>query len=83
MRCEKMANKSTHKDSLDVAGRIYEVDDYKRTDTLSSGLAKTHEQVSDTFMEGETQPISSDKSDKVVEMKREELYEKPHHLNSH
>ena len=52
-----MANKSTNKDSLDVAGRIYEVDDYKRTDSISSGLAKTHEQVSDTFMEGETQPV--------------------------
>ncbi len=26
---------------------------------ISSGLAKTHEQVSDTFMEGETQPVSN------------------------
>lgn len=52
-----MANKSTNKDSLDVAGRVYEADDYKRTDPVSSALAKTHEQVSDTFMEGEIQPV--------------------------
>jgi Protein of unknown function (DUF4025) len=75
--------KKINKDALEVAGRNYEVEDYKRKDTLSSGLAKTHEQVSDTFMEGETQAIISDKNDKVVEMKREELYEEPHHLNSH
>ena len=71
-----MDNKNTNKDSLDVAGRIYEVDDYKRKDTLSSGLAKTHEQVSDTFMEGETQPIISNINSKDVEMKWEELDEK-------
>jgi hypothetical protein len=73
MRCKKMANQSTHKDSLDVAGRIYEVDDYKRMDTLSSGLAKTHEQVSDTFMEGETQPVINNINGKDIELKSEGL----------
>jgi Protein of unknown function (DUF4025) len=73
MRCKKMANQSTHKDSLDVAGRIYEVDDYKRTDPISSGLAKTHEQVSDTFMEGETQPVINNINGKDIELKSERL----------
>jgi len=68
-----MDNKKTNKDSLDVAGRIYEVEDYKRKDTLSSGLAKTHEQVSDTFMEGETQPVINDVNGKDIEVKREGL----------
>lgn len=39
-------------------GRIYEVDDYKQKDTLSAGLAQTHEQVSDTFMEGDIEPVN-------------------------
>jgi hypothetical protein len=68
-----MANKSTNKDSLDVAGRIYEVDDYKRKDTLSSGLAETHEQVSDTFIEGETQPVINNINGKDIELKSEAL----------
>ena len=35
-----MANKSTNKDSLDVAGRNYEVDDYKRTDPYVIWIGK-------------------------------------------
>ena len=40
MGCEKMDNKNNNQDSLDVAGRNFEVEDYKREDTLSSRLAK-------------------------------------------
>ncbi|MFC0270863.1 YozQ family protein [Metabacillus herbersteinensis] len=39
-------------DSTQIAGRQYEVEDYKREDELSSGLAVTHEQVSDDYMAG-------------------------------
>ncbi|WP_080848871.1 YozQ family protein [Cytobacillus gottheilii] len=38
--------------SLELAGRSYRPDDYNKEDQLSSGLAHTHEQVSDTLTEG-------------------------------
>lgn len=41
------------KNNLKLAGRGYHTDDYNRQDELSSGLATTHEQVSDTYTEGE------------------------------
>lgn len=37
----------------DVAGRAYHTSDYHKNDEVSSGLATTHEQVSDTYAEGE------------------------------
>ncbi|MDX5475143.1 MAG: YozQ family protein [Bacillaceae bacterium] len=40
--------------SESIAGRTYEVEDYQREDQLSAGLAETHEQVSDSYMAGET-----------------------------
>ena len=52
-----MGNNEINKDALELAGRTYEVEDYKRKDTLSSGLATTHEQVSDAYMEGELYPV--------------------------
>ncbi|WP_082687065.1 YozQ family protein [Bacillus sp. FJAT-27445] len=36
-----------------IAERIYDPSDYKKKDEVSSGLAETHEQVSDVYMEGE------------------------------
>ncbi|KKI93405.1 hypothetical protein WQ54_03985 [Bacillus sp. SA1-12] len=39
-------------DSNQIAGRHYEAEDYKRQDELSEGLATTHEQASDDYMEG-------------------------------
>jgi hypothetical protein len=44
--------KKTKLESSQIAGRQYEVEDYKRQDELSSGLATTHEQASDDYMEG-------------------------------
>jgi hypothetical protein len=40
-------------ESTQLAGRQYDVSDYQKKDALSNGLATTHEQVSDTYMEGE------------------------------
>ncbi|MFB6467113.1 YozQ family protein [Cytobacillus sp. Hz8] len=40
-----------------VANRVYQSEDYQRKDEVSSGLATTHEQVSDTFTEGEIQSV--------------------------
>ncbi|MGG1399911.1 YozQ family protein [Bacillus salipaludis] len=47
-----MTNKEQNNNS-EIAGRIFHTDDYQKKDQLSSGLATTHEQVSDTYMEGE------------------------------
>ncbi|MGD6967989.1 DUF4025 domain-containing protein [Rossellomorea vietnamensis] len=38
--------------STDLAGRTYDVSDYKKSDELSQGLAMTHEQASDSLTEG-------------------------------
>ncbi|NRD76361.1 YozQ family protein [Bacillus sp. BRMEA1] len=37
----------------EVAGSFYHPSYYQENDTLSKGLATTHEQVSDTYAEGE------------------------------
>jgi hypothetical protein len=36
----------------EVAEKQYEVSDYKKNDTLSKGIAETHEQISDDYMSG-------------------------------
>lgn len=51
-----MKNKVT-KDFTKLAGKNYDVSDYNKNDQLSSGLAQTHEQVSDAYMEGEIKPV--------------------------
>ena len=40
------------KKETSVGNKNFNYEDYKKTDPLSSGLAETHEQVSDTFTEG-------------------------------
>jgi hypothetical protein len=45
--------KKNSANSTEIAGRIYDSSDYQKNDTLSQGLATTHEQFSDTYMEGE------------------------------
>ncbi|RFU70466.1 DUF4025 domain-containing protein [Peribacillus saganii] len=42
--------------SLKIAGRTYNSEDYYKDDEVSIGLATTHEQVSDHFMGGEAVP---------------------------
>ncbi|MBM7602362.1 hypothetical protein JOC75_000332 [Metabacillus crassostreae] len=54
----------------DLAGRVYDVKDYKGEDTLSSGLATSHEQVSDAYMEGEIQPVIDDVDGKDIKIER-------------
>lgn len=51
----KMSKKQPQ-DSTKLAGRLYDVTDYQKPDSLSQGLATTHEQASDTYMEGEIKP---------------------------
>lgn len=40
------------KESMKLSDKHYDVKDYDSKDQLSSGLAVSHEQVSDTYMEG-------------------------------
>jgi hypothetical protein len=47
-------------ESTKIAGRVYQTDDYQKSDELSSGLATTHEQVSDAYMEGEVGGVMDD-----------------------
>lgn len=58
----------TPKDSTKIAGRIYHTEDYKKQDDLSSGLATTHEQVSDAYMEGEIGAVIDDVNGKDLEI---------------
>ncbi|MBM7553811.1 YozQ family protein [Thalassobacillus pellis] len=46
-----MSNKREGK-KQQIADKMYEAADYEKQDRLSKGLADTHEQVSDTYMEG-------------------------------
>jgi hypothetical protein len=45
--------KDRNRESTKLAGRYYQPEDYNGQDQLSSGLAITHEQASDTWTEGE------------------------------
>ena len=44
-----MDKKNSATNSTDLAGRIYETSDYQKNDVMSTGLAITHEQVSDSL----------------------------------
>ncbi|MBB6454093.1 inosine/xanthosine triphosphate pyrophosphatase family protein [Salirhabdus euzebyi] len=43
---------SKERDNQSLSDKVYEPADYKRKDQLSSGIALTHEQSSDTLVEG-------------------------------
>ncbi|MBS4208739.1 YozQ family protein [Bacillus sp. FJAT-50079] len=60
------------KNSLTLAGRTYEVQDYNRKDTLSSGLATTHEQVSEVYMEGEIKAVVDDVNGSDIELNKKD-----------
>ncbi len=47
-------------ESEKIAGRLYEASDYTRKDETSSGLAVTHEQVSDSLTEGTIDGVIED-----------------------
>jgi acetolactate synthase small subunit len=66
-----LAENNTNKDSLNLAGKVYDVKDYQEKDTLSSGLATTHEQASDAYMEGEVNAVIDNVDGKDIEVKRE------------
>ncbi|MEH7385344.1 YozQ family protein [Bacillus sp. JJ1521] len=55
----------------ELAARHYQPGDYEKNDELSSGLATTHEQVSDSYMEGEIAASSNNTKVKKVESTNE------------
>jgi hypothetical protein len=59
-------NDKVSNDSTKLAGRTYDTSDYQKKDNLSSGLATTHEQVSDTYMEGEIGAVIDDVKGKDI-----------------
>ncbi|PMC39070.1 DUF4025 domain-containing protein [Bacillus sp. UMB0899] len=64
--------KKTNKtESSTIAGKTYEVEDYQASNTLSSGLATTHEQASDAYMEGEVNAVIDNVDGEDVQVKRE------------
>jgi hypothetical protein len=64
-------NKNQNKEGLKVAGRQYQTEDYQSQDEVSSGLATTHEQASDTWTEGEIKATIDDTDDgKEIEIPR-------------
>ncbi|CAH0277885.1 YozQ family protein [Peribacillus simplex] len=71
-----MDGKQSKNESSEIAGRIYDVSDYKREDSLSSGLATTHEQVSDTYAEGEIKAVVDDVNGRDIELQKKELRKK-------
>jgi hypothetical protein len=63
-------------ENLMVAGRNYDPSDYKSNSDLSSGLAMTHEQVSDAYVEGTVDAVIDDLNGKDVKIPREGYQDK-------
>ncbi|MFD2616475.1 YozQ family protein [Terrilactibacillus laevilacticus] len=59
--------------SSEVAKKSYDVNDYKSHSELEKGLATTHEQVNDTFVEGTIDGIMEDVDGKDIPLKRKGL----------
>ncbi|MCM3765921.1 YozQ family protein [Neobacillus niacini] len=62
--------KNEPKKGNEVAGSIYHTSDYQSNDPLSQGLATTHEQVSDAYMEGEIGAVIDDVDGKDIPIPR-------------
>lgn len=50
-------DKKYNEESLKVAGKHHQTKDYQGNDQTSTGLAITHEQVSDAYIEGEINAV--------------------------
>ncbi|SDM76676.1 YozQ family protein [Bacillus sp. OK048] len=55
-----MDKKNSTTNSSDIAGRTYETSDYQKNDVVATGLSTTHEQASDSYMEGAIDPSTDD-----------------------
>jgi hypothetical protein len=66
-----MPNEKEQKTSNELAEKNYEVSDYKSNSELAKGLAATHEQVSDTYVEGTVDGVIENVDGEDVPLKRE------------
>lgn len=64
--------KKDQNESTEIAGRTFDTSDYQKNDALSSGLATTHEQVSDAYMEGEVGGVMDDVNGKNTPLQRDD-----------
>ncbi|MEH7253641.1 YozQ family protein [Neobacillus niacini] len=55
-----MDKKNSTTNSSDIAGRTYDTSDYQKNDVVATGLSTTHEQASDSYMEGEIDTSTDD-----------------------
>jgi hypothetical protein len=53
VRKEGLSMRENKGKNTELAGRIYDTSDYQKNDELSNGLAMTHEQASDSYVEGQ------------------------------
>jgi hypothetical protein len=63
--------KTENEKSAEVAEKMYEASDYKGSTDLEKGLATTHEQVSDTYVEGTVDGVMEDVAGEDIPLKRE------------
>lgn len=63
-------NDKVNEESSKLANRYFNPEDYKKEDQLSSALAETHEQVSDTFTEGEIKAVIDDVNGEDIPIER-------------
>jgi Protein of unknown function (DUF4025) len=61
-------NKKNNNQNSEVAGRMFDPSDYEKKDQLSSGLATTHEQATDTYTEGEIGAVIDDVDGEDIEI---------------
>jgi hypothetical protein len=63
-----LLNKKNNDQTTKVAGRMFDPSDYEKKDQLSSGLATTHEQATDTYTEGEIGAVIDDVDGEDIEI---------------
>lgn len=68
-------NKKENEKSTNLAARTYSPEDYNKNDQLSSGLATTHEQVSDSYTEGEIKAVIDDVNGEDIPIDQKEFEE--------
>jgi hypothetical protein len=56
--------------NTEVAGSFYHPSDYKRNNTVSSGIATSHEQAMDAYKEGEIGAVIDDVDGKDIPIPR-------------
>ncbi|GAE24690.1 hypothetical protein JCM9140_637 [Halalkalibacter wakoensis JCM 9140] len=71
----KQQDKNSYQSSEEVAANSYQPSDYKSSKEVEKGLAMTHEQVSDTYVEGTIDGQINDYEGQNIDLKQQS-YEK-------